>query len=62
MTTAINERLMEKDQEEDQETSGLEISKSGLRRRPMTAPKTLWIATCGVSLQVNGGRGDDTPR
>ena len=46
-----NERLMEKDQEEDQETSGLEISKSGLRRRPMDAPETLRIATCGVSLR-----------
>ena len=53
---------MEKDQEEDQETPRLEISKSGPRRRPTTAPGTLRIATSGVSLHVNGQRGDDTPR
>ena len=53
---------MEKDQEEDQETPGLKMSKSGPRRRPMTVPGTLRIATCGVSLHVNGRRGDDTPR
>ena len=53
---------MEKDQEEDQETPGLKISRCGPIRRPMNVQAKQRIATCGVSLHVNGRRGDDTPR
>ena len=56
------EKSKGKDHEEDPETPGLKTSMCGPTRRLTNAQRMQRIATCGVSLHVNGRKGDDNPR
>ena len=53
---------MEEDQEDVPESAGSVMSKRGRACRQPTALEWPPLAVCGVSLQVDIRRGDDTPR
>ena len=58
--TTSNEKNVGRDQQENQEISRLRITKVDRHDGRQLRQGTLRTATCGVSLQINGRRGDDS--